>query len=293
MPRMSSDATPTTVLGLGEMGSALATALIDAGHPTTVWNRTPAKAQPLVAHGASAASSVEAAASASPVVVACLFDHASVHQVLDPLAEGLSGRALINVTTTTPNEARELAGWAARHRIDYLDGGIMAVPEMIGGPDSSIFYSGSATVFEQHRALLDRWGQSSWFGTDAGMASLYDLAILAGMYAMFAGFMHGAAMVGSEGVPATEFAARATPFLAAMTDQFAGYATTVDAKDYAGEGQQSLEFSDLTKLVRASVEQGVSAEVLQPVHEMIQRQIAAGHGTEGFARIFEELRSTR
>ena len=290
---MSSVSTPTTVLGLGEMGSALADALIDAGHPTTVWNRSPAKTQPLVARGASAASSVDAAVLASPVVVACLFDHASVHDVLDPLAPSLSGRALINVTTTTPTQARELAGWAARHGIDYLDGGIMAVPEMIGGPGSTIFYSGSAAVYEQHRALLDQWGQSSYFGTDAGMASLYDLAILAGMYTMFAGFLHGAAMVGSEGVPAGEFAARATPFLAAMTGAFAGFAATIDAKDYAGEGQQSLEFSDLTDLVTASVEQGVSAEVLQPVHEMIQRQIAAGYGAEGFARLFEELRSER
>jgi hypothetical protein len=54
-----------------------------------------------------------------------------------------------------------------------------------------------------------------------------------------------------------------------------------------------VEFSDLTKLVTASVEQGVSADVLQPAHEMIRRQIAGGHGEEGFARIFEELRSTR
>jgi hypothetical protein len=37
----------------------------------------------------------------------------------------------------------------------------------------------------------------------------------------------------------------------------------------------------------------VSCDVLQPVHEMIQRQIVAGHGREGFARIFEELRSRR
>lgn len=227
------------------------------------------------------------------MIVACLLDDASVHEVLDPIAGRLSGRALINVTTTTPNQARELAGWAAGHRIDYLDGGIMAVPDMIGGPGSAIFYSGSATVFEQHRGLLDRWGSSSYFGPDAGMASLHDLAMLAGMYVMFAGFMHGAAMVGSEGVSASEFAARATPFLAAMTGAFAGLAATIDATDYAGEGQQSLEFSDLTDIVTASVEQDVDAGVLEPVHELIQRQIAAGHGKQGFARIFEELRSTR
>jgi 3-hydroxyisobutyrate dehydrogenase-like beta-hydroxyacid dehydrogenase len=290
---MSNATTPTTVLGLGEMGSALAAALIDAGHPTIVWNRSPAKAQPLTERGAATAGSVEAAVSASPLIVVCLFDQAAVHQLLDPVAASLRGRALLNVTTTTPKEARELADWAAEHGVAYLDGAIMAVPKMIGGPDSAILYSGSATVFDEHRTLLDRWGQTTYFGPDAGMASLYDLAMLAGMYVMFAGFMHGTAMVVSEGVPAREFAARATPFLSAMTGAFASFAATIDAEGYAGEGQQSLEFSDLTRIVTASVEQGVSAEVLQPVHEMIRRQIAAGHGKEGFARLLEELKATR
>jgi 3-hydroxyisobutyrate dehydrogenase-like beta-hydroxyacid dehydrogenase len=290
---MSNVPTPATVLGLGEMGRALATALVDAGHPATVWNRSPDKTEALVARGATAAPTAEEAVAASPLVVVCLFDHASVHEVLDPVAMTLRGRSLVNVTTTTPNQARELAGWAAAHEVAYLDGGIMAVPEMIGGPGSAVLYSGAAAVFEQHRGLLDRWGESSFFGPDAGLASLYDLALLSGMYTMFAGFFHGAAMVASEGVPATEFAARATPFLAAMTEAFAGYAAIVDAGDYGGEGQQSLEFSDLTDLVTASVEQGVSAEVLEPVHRMIRHQIAAGHGKQGFARIFEEMSSTR
>jgi 3-hydroxyisobutyrate dehydrogenase-like beta-hydroxyacid dehydrogenase len=245
---MSNHTTPTTVLGLGAMGSTLATTLIDAGHPTTVWNRSAVKAGPLVVRGATAAGSTEAAVRASPLVVACLFDHASVHEVLDPIAGSLRGRSLVNLTTRTP---------------------------------------------DAHRARLDLWGESTYFGSDAGMASLYDLAMLSGMYAMFAGFMHGAAMVGSEGISATEFATRATPFLAAMPGGFAGFAATIDAKDYGGEGQQSLEFSDLSQLIAASTEQGVSAEVLQPVHQMIRRQIAGGHGKEGFARIFEELRSTR
>jgi 3-hydroxyisobutyrate dehydrogenase-like beta-hydroxyacid dehydrogenase len=290
---MANDPTPTTVLGLGEMGSALASALIDAGHPATVWNRSPAKAEPLAERGATVAGTVDAAVSAGPLVVACLFDHASVHHVLDPVAASLRGRAVVNVTSTAPNQARELADWAARHGADYLDGDIMAVPEMIGGPGSAVLYSGSEPVFEKHRAVLDRWGQSTYFGRDAGMASLYDLAMLAAMYVMIAGFMHGAAMVGSEGVPARAFATRAAPFLAAMTGALTRYAATIDATDYTGEGQQSLEFSDLTRIVTASVEQGVSAEVLAPVHEMIQRQIAAGYGKQGFARIFEELRTTR
>jgi 3-hydroxyisobutyrate dehydrogenase-like beta-hydroxyacid dehydrogenase len=121
--------TPVAVLGLGEMGRALAPALIEGGHPTTVWNRSPAKTEPLVARGATAATSPAAAVSASPLTVTCLFDHASVHEVLDPISSSLHGRSLINVTTTTPNEARDLSEWAASNGIDYLDGAIMAVPQ--------------------------------------------------------------------------------------------------------------------------------------------------------------------
>src|SRR5687768_10877037 len=101
-----------SVLGLGAMGSALAAALIEAGHPTTVWNRSPGKADGLVALGTRAAATAGDAVRNSQVVIACLLDDASVHEVLDPLAGELAGRVLINVTTTTPAQSRESAGWA-------------------------------------------------------------------------------------------------------------------------------------------------------------------------------------
>ena len=288
---MSDDGTAVTVLGLGEMGRALAAALVDAGHPTTVWNRSPGRTDGLVDRGAVVAGTPGGAISASPLVVACLLDHDSVHEVLDPVAAEVAGRALVNLTTTTPNQARELAAWAADRGIAHLDGGIMAVPEMIGQPGSTVLYSGEGAVFHRSKPVLDLWGESSYVGEDAGMASLYDLAILSGMYTLFAGFMHGAAMVASEGVPATEFAARAAPFLAAMTGALAGFATVIDGGDYTVEGQQSLEFSDLGDLLQASVDQGVSTEVIEPVQALIRRQVAAGHGKHGFARIYEEIRS--
>ena len=291
-PTAHTGAAAATVLGLGEMGRALAAAQLDSGHQITVWNRSPGRADALAARGATVAASAAEAVDAAPLVIACLLDHDSVHEVLDPLADRLAGRSLLNLTTTTPRQARALATWAAGHGVAYLDGGIMAVPEMIGGPGSAVFYSGDRGVFDSHRATLDVWGESTWFGPDAGMASQYDLAILSGMYTLFAGFLHGAAMVGTEGVPATEFAARAAPFLAAMTGALAGFAEVIDGGDYSVAGQQSLEFSDLGDLLQASTDQGVSTEVIAPVQALIRRQIAAGHGKDGFARIYEEIRST-
>jgi 3-hydroxyisobutyrate dehydrogenase-like beta-hydroxyacid dehydrogenase len=167
----------------------------------------------------------------------------------------------------------------------------MAVPEMIGGPGSLVLYSGAQDAFDRHRHVLDSWGESDFQGPDAGLASLVDLAMLAGMYVMFAGFLHGAAMVAPAGIPARRFAALSAPWLTAMTAAFDGYAEVVDGGDYTVSGQQSLTFSDLGDIVDASVAQGVDPGPVAMVQQLIRQQIDAGHGAEGFARIYESLRA--
>ena len=109
----------------------------------------------------------------------------------------------MNLTTTTPNEARELATWAAAHGVDYLDGAIMAVPaddRQPGGGDPVQRLGGG--VRRAPGRARRRGARARYVGEDSGLASLFDLAMLAGMYTMFAGFLHGAAMVGSVGVSA-------------------------------------------------------------------------------------------
>ena len=277
-------------LGVGEMGSALARAGLSAGYPTSIWNRSADKASALVDAGGRAVGTAAEAVDASDLIVVCLFDHRSVHDVLDPLADRLAGRHLINLTTTSPEGARELAAWAVGVGADYLDGGIMATPETIGTPQSSILYSGSQRLYDDYRDLLELWGAPEYFGDDAGMASLYDLALLSGMYVMFAGFFHGAAMVGTAGVPAKEFATRAAAWLEKVVFAITGYAEIIDGGDYSLPGQQSLEFSDISDIVDASRGQGISTELVDVVQRLIHRQIDAGHGQDGFARVIESIK---
>jgi 3-hydroxyisobutyrate dehydrogenase-like beta-hydroxyacid dehydrogenase len=283
-PRLS----PVSFLGVGEMGAALARAASAAGFPVTVWNRDRAKADAL--SGVSVAHSPADAIAAAPTVVVCLFDIASVHEVLDPVVDGLTGRRLVNLTTTSPDGARELAAWAAAAGAEYLDGGIMATPRMIGTPHSGVLYSGSRHLFDDSRELLETWGAAEYFGDDAGMASMYDLALLSGMYVMFAGFFHGAAMVGAAGVPAKEFAIRAVSWLQAVLPAVTEYAEVIDGGDYSLPGQQSLNFSDLTDILDASRQQGISTEVVDVVQRLIHQQIDAGHGRDGFARVIESIK---
>src|SRR4051812_40621358 len=85
-----------TVIGTGNMGSALARALIDAGNEVTVWTRTAAKALPLGELGAAVAEDAAAAVEASELVVVCLAQYDQVEAALQEAADGdaLSGRTI-------------------------------------------------------------------------------------------------------------------------------------------------------------------------------------------------------
>lgn len=286
--------TTVTVLGLGAMGRELAAAIVRGGYPTTVWNRSPGKDTELVAAGAKSALAIEEAVAASDLVLACLFDLESVHETLDPVAHTLAGRTLINLTSTEPSGARDLAAWAAEHGINYLDGGIMATPPMIGKPGSALLYSGSREVFDKHRPLLELLGSTEYFGADAGAASLVDFALLSSMYVMFTGFYHGAAMVRGTGMGAEEFGRRAADWLGAMLGSFAIAGKQIDSGDY------SVPFQPLTftkaavdTIVSASREAGVDLDVIGPVQNLVDRQVAAGYGAESSERMFESLNPPR
>ncbi|MFB7723641.1 NAD(P)-dependent oxidoreductase [Nocardia sp. NPDC056100] len=283
--------TPVIVLGLGAMGQALAAAFVKAGVPTTVWNRSAGKDIDLVDAGAVRAGSVAEAISGDGLIISVLLDHASVHEQLDPVAARLTGRQWVNLTSTAPEESRELAQWAARHDIDFLDGGIMAIPSMIGTPGSAIFYSGGREVFDTNRSVLELMGSAEYFGDDAGAAALNDFALLASMYQMFAGFFHGAAMAGTGGLTAAEFAARAVPFLSAMVQGLPAYGAAIDAGTYAAEVQHlAFQKSALDAIVRASKDAGIAPDLLEPIAALVDRQVRAGHGNLAFARTIEELR---
>lgn len=207
---MPSDNAPVSVLGLGMMGSALAAALIRAGHPTTVWNRTAAKTGPLVAQGATPAATAAEAITAAPLVIVCLTTNDGVRALLTPETDALAGRTVVNLTNGTPAQARELADWAAAHGITYIDGGIMAVPQMIATPAAYILYSGTdEDAFATHRPTLAALADTKWVGKDPGLAALYDLSLLTGMYGMVMGVVQAYALIGSAGVPADRVRAAA------------------------------------------------------------------------------------
>ncbi|WP_116213977.1 NAD(P)-dependent oxidoreductase [Streptomyces olivoreticuli] len=284
---------PVTVLGLDAMGSALATAFVTGGHPTTVWNRTPGKAKPLAALGAAAAGDVAAAVTASELVVVCLLDHDSVHKTLDPVAAELADRTIVNLTNGTPAQAREMARWAAGHNIAYVDGGIMAIPSAIGTDQAFLFCSGSRPAFDAFAPALQLLGTPHFVGEDPGPAALHDIALLSGMYGMFAGAFHALALVGTERVPAAEFAPLLREFITAMAAGIPHYAHQIETGDYASGvvSNIAMQSAGFTNLLSTAESQGLSPELLAPMGPLMARQVADGHGAEDVTGIVELLKN--
>ena len=274
------------VLGLGRMGSALAGALLGAGHDVVVWNRSPLKAGPLLDRGARLAATPAEAAS-TDVVISCLSTYDSQQAVL----EAASPKVLVNLTSGTPAQARDAAAWATSAGVDYVDGVIMAVPQGIGTAQSRILYSGSAAVFSAQREVLSVLGEPVFLGEDAGLAALYDLALLGIMWSTMAGYLHALALVGTEGVEPSTFTPMALSWLSAVGGFLPGIGAQVASGDYATEvSALDINAAGLGLLVETSRAQGIGFSVPAAVQELFDRAVAAGHGSHAIASVIEEIR---
>ncbi|MFV8132626.1 NAD(P)-dependent oxidoreductase [Streptomyces syringium] len=285
--------TAVTVVGLGPMGLALAATLLEQGHPTTVWNRTPEKADGLVAQGARRAATIADAVAASPVTVICLKDYEAMYETLDSASAVLAGRVLVNLSSGTPTEAREAVAWAGERKADYLDGAIMVPPPAVGHPDSVFLYSGSREVFDDHRPTLAAMGGPTYLGPDPSLAVLYNTALLDFMYASLNGFLHAAALVGTANVEVAKFAELAIGwFLPAVVGATVlAQAPQLDKGDYPGDqGTMEMNLNALEHIARTSVERNVSSDQPELMKALAERAIAEGRGGQNYLAVFELLK---
>jgi 3-hydroxyisobutyrate dehydrogenase-like beta-hydroxyacid dehydrogenase len=197
-----------SVIGLGEMGSSLAAALLAAGRTVTVWNRTPTKAIALQHDGARLAASPGEAVTVSPIVLICVSDYSATATVLDGagVLETLHDRLVVQLTSGTPRQARGLEARITAAGGRYLDGAIAAWPRQIGTPEAAIVVSGPQPDFEEALPTLKLLtGEPSYVGPEIGSALALFNAALAYLAGHWIGFSHGAAVCEAEGLPVELF----------------------------------------------------------------------------------------
>lgn len=128
-------------------------------------------------------------------------------------------------------------------------------------------------------------------GEDPGAASLYDLALLGGMYGMLAGFFRAVALVDTAEVAATELTSLLVPWLHAMVAMLPGLADEIDRGDYR-TAANGLDVSRdaMASILDASREQGIAADLLAPLQVHLDERVAAGRGADSLSSLIEAVR---
>ncbi|MER5308638.1 NAD(P)-binding domain-containing protein [Streptomyces sp. NPDC002773] len=292
-PLPSSGQRAVTVLGLGPMGRALATAFVEAGVRTTVWNRTPGRDGELVAGGAVPAVSAEEAVAASPLTVVCLVNYDATDSVLrqDAVTRALKGRTVVNLSADTPERARDTGRWAGEHGIGYLDGAIMTPTPTIGKPDAVFLHSGPEALYAEHRPVLDALGGThTHLGEEISRAAAYDIALLDIFWTSMAGYAHAVAVARAEGITPRELAPFAQGIGAILPPLFEELAEDIESGAYSGEGNPlTSAVSTMAHIVHASEAHGIDASVMRAAEGLARRTVGLGHGAEGFTRVSEVL----
>ena len=276
------------LVGTGTMGTALAKAILAAGRPVTVWNRTASRAAPLAHAGATVAASLPRGVQEAGTVLVCVSNQAAARRLLEDEAvyQGLRGKVLVQLTTGTPADGRRNAEWAASRGIGYLDVAIMAYPRDVGTPAALLLYAGDHQAYTDLRPLFDAFGVCRYLGEDAGAPALVDAALIGFFYGSVVGYVHGLALVKAEGGDLRQYTELAAPFLAGfITNAVAETGDRTLAGNYA-DPQSSMDthLGGIDLLVLgASKDAGVRTGVIEAIRDSFLDAIKAGKGADDIA----------
>jgi 3-hydroxyisobutyrate dehydrogenase-like beta-hydroxyacid dehydrogenase len=145
-------------IGLGAMGELIVPRLMAAGHAVTGWNRSRAKAEPLIKAGMRFADSPRAVAQTSEIVFSIVTDATAVQAVAlgeHGIISGLrKGGIYIDMSTIAPDSSRAIAAEFTKAGLVMLDGPLSGSPVTVKAGNASIMIGGDEAAFERVKPVL-------------------------------------------------------------------------------------------------------------------------------------------
>ncbi|WP_031164437.1 NAD(P)-dependent oxidoreductase [Streptosporangium roseum] len=280
-----------TVIGLGPMGQAMADAYLDSGYEVTVWNRTADRADRLVARGARRARTVEAALTANDLVVLSLTDYDAMYAILEQApSAALVGRTVANLTSDTPEKARQAAAWLAERGAVQITGGVQVPPPGIGKPGAATYYSGPEDAIEAHRSALEVLTDIDHLGEDPGLAALFYQIGMDMFWTGILSYVHAQAVAEANGISAERFLPNAVKTMD-FRYFLEFYAPRIAAGNHEGDVDRlAMGVASMEHVLHTVEASGVDGSLPAAVLDVFRRGVAAGHGQDSLTSLIEVLR---
>jgi 3-hydroxyisobutyrate dehydrogenase-like beta-hydroxyacid dehydrogenase len=282
-----------SVLGLGQMGTAIAERLLDAGHTVRVWNRSRGKAEALVAKGATELDS-PAEGWASEFVVVMVADSVALTE-LALGAHGLAcqaearGKFLIDMSTVSAECSAKVAAAAADQGIRYVRAPVRGNPGVVRAGNLAIVASGDEGDVSDAKVILADVGPHVFYAGEGEAARIVKLALnlmIAGTAQLLS---EALTLAESHGVDRaklleiTSASAIGSPFV-----KYKSAPLLVD--DYASTFSTRLMRKDLDMVLASGAAGNVPLPVTATVQQLLQACVSTGLGDLDFMSLFIRLK---
>jgi 3-hydroxyisobutyrate dehydrogenase len=282
------------VLGLGNMGAAMAARWMAQGFPVTVWNRNAARAEPLVAKGAKLAATPREAAAAADVVVAMVTDDDASRGVWlgsDGAVAGLQrGAIAIEASTVSPGWIRKLAVDVAKTGAGFLDAPVGGAPPAVTAGTLTIFAGGEAATLAAARPVLAAISARIEHVGGTGSGATWKLVNYMMAAAQLAGLAEVLTLSEKIGIPRAKAADLIRNSVTASPAVLGKIGRMVEDHFDAPDAALSIVAKDERYAIDLAREVGMRPEILPTVSSIFERALDEGLGDLDVTAIIATIR---
>jgi 3-hydroxyisobutyrate dehydrogenase len=283
------------ILGLGIMGSGMASRLLSLGFAVAVYNRNPDKAVRLATAGAFVAGSPREAASHSDIVVSMVADDVASRKVWlgdhGALAGATRGSLLIESSTLTVGWIKELSAAAAQRGFEFLDAPVTGTKPHAASGELLFLVGGSASALATAKPVLSALGRETVHLGPTGSGALLKLInnFMCGVQA--ASFAEAVSLIEAGGLDRAKAEAILTSG-APGSGIVKRAAASAAANDFTPNFPLRLMAKDLGYAIDEASDRGLSLRTASSALAVFQQAITKGHGDEDFSAVVKALQQT-
>jgi len=269
------------VLGTGIMGAGMVRSMLRAGLDVRAWNRTGARAAPLVADGATVTETAAQAVRGADVVLTMLTDGPAVAAALTAAAPGLrEGQVLLQSSTVGPDATTGLSRHAADLGLVYLDAPVSGTREPAEQGALTVLVSGPSGARPVVEPVLDAIGRRTvWAGEEPGAASRLKLVVNTWVISLVNSAAECLVLAEGLGVDPRAFldVVKGGPLDSVYLQ---GKSAAVLSGDLTPSFTLSTALKDTRLILDAAAEAGVRLDLTAASADRFARAEAAGYGGE-------------
>jgi 3-hydroxyisobutyrate dehydrogenase len=279
-------------LGLGVMGQPMAVNLARAGVPLLVWNRTPARAEPVAAAGAEVAATPTEVLARAEVVLLMLADEAATDAVLGRgtprLAAQVAGRTIVPMGTTSPDYSRGLEADVLAAGGRYAEAPVSGSRQPAEAGQLVAMVAGADDAVAAVRPLLGPLSREVVPCGPVPGALLMKLAVNLFLITMVTGLAEAFHFADRHGLDLHRVRAvlDAGPMASAVSR---GKAAKLVAGDYAVQASIADVLKNNRLIADAARRAGLASPLLDVCHALYRETLAAGHGAADMAAVIRAI----